>query len=116
AHNNSGHMSAAVSRVIPAGLIENDDQQSILLKLGAVEQGSDVAREPNVGDGERTVVRVVEQVGDDEGKIRQLPALDIRTELRKRNQVVDFGAAVHHVGKRGANVVTLGVGIYGSSG
>ena len=105
-------MSAAVRGVVAAGLVKNNDQQSILLKRRAVYQGGHVLLKPEVRHREDSIVCIVDQVGHDEGEIRQLAAAHIRGELRKGNQVIDLGAAVHDVGKVGEYVVAFRVGVY----
>ena len=65
--------------LVPVVLVGgDDDRQPSRGEVGAGLDLADLAPEPSVSGSQRTVVRVVAEVGDDQPDVRQGPGADVR--------------------------------------
>ncbi len=62
ADHDSSYVATTGSEVESVGLVENDDEQAIDLKLWAVNERIYIDLEPGIGGAERAIVRVVAKI------------------------------------------------------
>ena len=101
ADDEGSDVTSAIGRIVCLRLIENNNQQTILLKCRTGNQRGDVLLQPCVGELKRPVVSIVQKIRRQKGKTRKLVIGQVGIELRQRHQIVHLGAAVHHIGKVG---------------
>jgi len=122
ADQRDGHLAAAVRTIALISLVPPDDEQAVFLELRAVQQRRDLVlqelvRGPKdvvvgaIGAAVGAIVRVMLQVGHDEGEIRQRVIGDVRGELRERYDVVLLPRAVTVVAEVCKGIVVLHVGV-----
>ncbi len=110
ADDDDSYMSA-ICQIAGIRLVEDNDQQSILLKNRAGDQRRNVLLQPGVSDVQSDtqggIVSVMQQVRDDKGKVRQLVVGQIRTKLREGDEILDLRAASRYIGEIRQNIVAL---------
>ena len=109
ADDDSGYMAATGSEVESVGLVENDDEKAIDLKLRALNERGYVGLEPGIGGAERAVVRVVASIRDDEGIVGKVGGVEIGDELSEGYEILHLLGIVLHVGEIGKGITADGV-------
>src|ERR1700732_435391 len=103
--DDSGYVAATGSEVESVGLVEHDDEQAIDLKLRGVNKRVDIGLEPRIGGAERTIVRVIAKIGDDEGIAGKVGCVEIGGELTEGHEVLHLIGIVLDVGEIGERIV-----------
>src|ERR1700730_6285656 len=63
-------VASARSEIHSVGFVKDDDEEAIFLEHGALNDWIDIRLQPIVGGDQRTVMRVIAEVWDDEGIVR----------------------------------------------
>jgi len=105
ANHDSDHVTTAGSEVEIARFIEDDNEQTILLKLRAVDERIDVGFEPGVSGAERTIVRVIANIRNKKRIVGEMGIRDVSGELSEGHEILHLDCIVLHIGEIGERVV-----------
>ena len=95
--------------VIGSRFVEDDDEDSVLLKGAVRQQWGDMGLQPAIGLLQSAIVGIINQVRNDEGNIGQRIIVEISCELRERHKVHLLDTAVVHIRPVGEGVVVADI-------